>query len=159
MGTGAANLGFVGRKQRSTGRLHSLLTGGRFTMNEILDLVAAQGTKPEGHLTTVFEWYHARMSATVRGSLASAATVFVAFIAALLNDKTDVDPEHAFAGALVFTVLVATALWGTWHLGHFQREYLVSVRLADELREFRPALVAFVADSGGANPDDLRGKT
>ena len=138
-------------KNRLSLRLSFLLIGGRFSFSELLDLAASDRADADEHLKTVFEWYYARSVASVRGALASAATIIVAFFVAGLDAEAHIRAEHIGPGAGVITLLVLAALWSNWQLSHLQREFLVCVRLVHELRKFQSELTAHLARTGGAD--------
>ncbi len=114
---------------------------GRFTVRDLIDLAAADEDEVQkDHLHTVFEWYHQRSVAAVRGFLASAFALVAAGLAAVLKDGTDVDEVYIGLGGTAVLGLAVAAYLTNRELGHLHREYLASVRLLSELRELRQAL-------------------
>jgi hypothetical protein len=129
-----------------------LLTGARFTVRELLELAAApdRDERSEEHLKIIFEWYHSRALARIRGFLATAATILAGFLVAALNEKSDIQGWHVFAGSLVIWCLVLMAMWANSHLSHLQREYVAAVRLLRVLQtDFRIQLATYFAETGG----------
>ncbi len=132
--------------------LGQLLTGARFSVRELLELAtASDGDKrSDEHLKTVFEWYHSRAAARIRGLLATAATIVAGFLVAALDENSHIQAWHVLAGSFVIWCLVLMAAWANWHLSHLQREYLAAVRLLRELQDdFRSQLSTYFARTGG----------
>ena len=147
------------------GWIREQLVSGRFSIRELLDLAATNGLADSNDvrvdvddvLKTVFEWYYARTTAFIRGSVAAAATIFAAFFVAFLSGKTNI--WAILLGAVVIVVLLSAALHLNLHLAHLHREYVVSLRLLHELEEFKAGLAAHVKETGGAQdpPDGQTG--
>lgn len=129
----------------------SSLIAGRFSIGEILDLAASGTENGEDHLKTIFGWYHERSTAAVRGFLRTAAALAVAFLAAALADKGEIQEWHVLVGTAAGTFLVLLAVWTNWHLGHLHREFVISVRLLRQLRGHQRQLGALVERTGASD--------
>ena len=128
------------------------LTGARFSARELLELAAASegDTRSDEHLKAVFEWYHSRAGARIRGFLATAATIVAGFLVAALDESSHIQGWHVFAGSFVIWCLVLLAAWANSHLAHLQREYVAGVRLLRELQDgFRSQLSTYFKATGG----------
>jgi hypothetical protein len=123
-----------------------MLTGGRFRMGELLELAATDPDKGAAHLEKIFGWYHDLATSIVKGTFRTAAAVVLALIAAVFKDEaTTLVVSLAVAGVVV---LVAGGLYQSVHLSHLHREYVLSVRLLDELQKFREELATQFGATG-----------
>jgi hypothetical protein len=129
--------------QATVGRL----TGGRFRIGELIDLVVSDSDQAEDHLKTVFGWYFDRETALVKGTFATAALIIAGLIAAALDGHT---PLVAVVIGLVASAFLAlVGLWQNLHLEHLHREYLISLRLLRQLKEFETQLSAYARTGEG----------
>jgi hypothetical protein len=130
--------------------LRGVTISARFRIGELLDLAASGTPDVDDHVKTIFAWYEARAASTVRGLVRSAAAIGVAFLAAALSDNADIETWHIAVGTGAASFLVMLAGWTNWHLGHIQREFVVSIRLLRRFQELRTALDAYNRSSEGA---------
>jgi hypothetical protein len=112
-------------------------------MGELLELAATKDADADGVLKAVFEWYYARTTLFIRGAVATAVTVLAAFLVAYLSDKADIGPAHIFVGVLVVVLLLFAALHINLHLAHLHREWVASLRLLHEFKEFQGELATY----------------
>jgi hypothetical protein len=122
---------------------------GRFTIEDILHLAATDAKDAEAHLGKIFDWYHNRESAFVKGCATASAGAVLALIATAADTSTHLDAALVVALAGTVVLLALAAWWQNVHLGHLHREYLVSVRILCRLSAFRKQLDAYLRSREG----------
>jgi hypothetical protein len=105
---------------------------------DILHLVAASD-EPVAHLRKLFEWQVERALTAVRAMAAAVGAIFVALLAALLDDK-------GVSGLLLALVLVSAGLGLAYAWSRYRRakdleaEYVVALGVLRELMPLTPLI-------------------
>lgn len=103
------------------------------TVKDLLDLVDSEAPNPADRIERMYGWHFERSMTAVRLTLGLAATLLVAMLVALVQNKSGT-PDVLIGGG--FAAAAATATYGVyrfWELRRIHREYVASLRLLGEI--------------------------
>lgn len=111
------------------------------SLGELIDLTVADVPDVEVRLEKLFEWHIARSTEIAKWVLGLAASLLIAFLAALFSEKVKVKPYQTILWCVGAALTGAYGIVLLWRTKKVSRQFVAALRLACELRGIRQFLV------------------